>query len=162
MCHYIVRVYRREKQKDQADRLYGVVETTENGEMSVFRSFDALWSILSSAESVASDIIGEKEWNDQQEKRRYPRFSYSCSVSYRVRGDSSEETEDGSRSGKLINISRGGMSMEAEGPVLKKGDLLELEIPMAGPPISFPSLTRVVRVEASWSGKSLVGLQFIV
>jgi len=163
MSHYIVRVYRREKQKDQADRLYGVVETSENGEMSVFRSFDALWKILSSAESVESAIIGEKEWKDNQEKRRYPRFTYSCDVRYRVRVDKLEKTnKDSKRSGKLINISRGGMSMETERALLKKGDLLKLEIPMVGLPISFPSLTRVVRVEGSWAGKSLACLQFVV
>lgn len=155
--NYIIRVYRRKMRQDEAARLYGVVETAENGEMVVFRSFEELWTILSASASVQYGLVGEIKPEGFLERRQDHRFSYSCSVTFSVR----DETVRAVEKGKLVDISRGGVRLQTEGVHLTEGDVLRMQVPMSGLPVSFPSLARVKWVQRTWSGPCQAGLQFV-
>jgi len=160
MSHYIVRIYRREKQRDQCDRLYGVLENVATGDVSVFRGFEELWTVLSTAESVQHGIVGEKGWEDQREKRRDHRFSFCCAMEYRMKDGTAGSSEHRLASGRLVNISRSGMRVQAKGRKLQKGSALQIFIPMTEAPVPFPVMAMVKWVRQETSGSSQVGLQF--
>jgi len=160
MSSYFVRVYYREKRENQPDRLYGVIEETERGDLSVFRSLDALWKILCASESLQSGIVGETLW-EGTERRRHPRFVYHCPVRYRIREDAHQSPEGEGSSGKLVNISRRGVCLEGAGCAPKTGALLEIQLPAAGLPMSFPARLRVCRSDRTWAGRIRLGLCFV-
>ncbi len=166
MNPYIIRVCRNSPQDDRACRfqgvleLHGVLEKARTEEDLVFQSFEEIWPILSSEETLHYNFASIEQKKSYREKRSHFRFDCRCPITYHVKGGSSDSDKIGNGPGKLVDVSRSGMRIETTRRIAITKEF-QVFIPMEKLPVTFLFPVQVKWNERNPFGNYLMGLHVL-